>query len=35
MKWLIRRCEESETFSWGLTWAGIIGVILIGFAGRV
>lgn len=34
MNWLVRKCQESDAFSWGIVVFGVIGSLLIGFAGR-
>jgi len=32
MKWLEQKCRKSSTFAWILTAAGIVVMVLIGFA---
>ncbi len=34
MNWLVKKCEESNKFAWGLTYAGIILALFIAFWGR-
>lgn len=34
MKWLVRYCAKSDANANRVMWVGIIGMVLIGFAGR-
>jgi len=33
-RWLVQRCEQSDTFSWSVVAFGVIAALVIGFYGR-